>query len=470
MKSVSKWFGFLAIALAFASCSKKEEDKPEPKPDPTPEIIVPDKQEVTLKVGPEGATDLTLEVTATADWTASADESYNWIQFSPTSGSAGTTTINFVVSANDAEGARERSATFAVFQGTAVIYDVLVVQASPESKVHDGDLQFLQAIVEGKLLGDDTPEITDWVSSSDETLTSFPGFTFDRDSDGKIVIVEILQDAKLTAWPEEINLSNLELINQISNSLLAGKELPKTGNTPKLAIVKLSHAKMTGTIPQWLADSPQLAEMYFDDNDFYGALPHEWASKKIEVALIGTGSNGTFKGEDPYSGDTECPYLGYIVPAALDVILNTERTSQGDKTQMKLGGVKEGHWLGFEKGWGQTRYEKFDENAVAGDTSTWSDWRLLIGKIVNGDDTNTWAWYFSNMGYSAESGFKTFIPKEMLDWDQSTADAFTAAAKAAHDSKTPIDMSAFGKEVVRHDDSIDHGTVVDVDKDFWTAQ
>ena len=137
---------------------------------------------------------------------------------------------------------------------------------------------------------------------------------------------------------------------------------------------------------------------------------------------------------------------------------------------MKVGGVKEGHWLGFEKGWGQARYELFDPDAVKGDKTVWSDWRLLIGKIVDGDDTNTWASGFSNMGYAAESGYKTYIPKEMLDWDQSVADAFTAAAKAAHDAGTPIDMSQFGVVIEQHEDNIDKGTVVPVDGDFWKAQ
>ena len=471
MKVNLKWFGVMSVAILMAfACGKQ--DKPKDKTDDDTkkdEVIVPDKQEVTLQVGPEGSTTLTTDVEAYADWTVSPDENYKWISVSPESGSKGKTTLTFAVAANDAEGAKERTATFAVFQGEACIYDIAVVQASPEGKVHEGDLEFLQAIVAGKLLGEDTPNITDWVTAPDEELTAFQGITFDYD-EGKITVVAIGEDAPFVAFPEELNLPNVARIRQNNNSKLKGTLFPKVWNTPKLRHIALSHTKMTGSIPQGFADSPVLAEVYFDDTDFYGALPHVWASKVIEVMLLGSTNNTTFKGENPYDGDTECPYLGYIVPASLDVVLNTERVAQGDRTQMKVGGVKEGHWLGFEKGWGQARYELFDPDAVKGDKTVWSDWRLLIGKIVDGDDTNTWASGFSNMGYAAESGYKTYIPKEMLDWDQSVADAFSAAAKAAHDAGTPIDMSQFGVVIEQHEDNIDKGTVVPVDGDFWKAQ
>lgn len=474
MKFNLKWFGVLAIAfLTAVSCNNKQDpDKPDDpsKPDPGPEVVVPDKQELTLTVGPGGSTSLTTDIEAFADWTVSADENYKWISVSPTSGSKGKSTLTFAVAANTEEGAKERSASFAVFQGKDVIYDILVVQASPESKVAEGDLQFLQAIVDGKLLGEETPNITDWVTAEDGELTAFPGLVFGNDDNGKITVVEITEDAPFVAFPEVMRLPNVERIRQNNNSKLAGTLFPKEWDTPKLRHIALSHTKMTGTICDGFAASPVIAEIYFDDTDFYGALPHIWASKVMEVALISTARNGTFTGENPYEGDTECPYLGYIVPATLDVILNSERTAQGDKTQMKVGGVKEHHWLGFEKGWGQVRYELFDENAEKGNKEIWSDWRLLIGKIIDGDDTNTWAWYFSSMGYSADAGYKDFIPKKMLDWDQAEADRFTAAAKAAHDAGTPIDMSAFGVVVEQHDDNIDHGDVIPVDNDFWTLQ
>ena len=60
--------------------------------------------------------------------------------------------------------------------------------------------------------------------------------------------------------------------------------------------------------------------------------------------------------------------------------------------------------------------------------------------------------------------------RSSLDWDQSVADRFTAAAKAAHDAGTPIDMSEFGVVVEHHDDNIDHGEVIPIDDGFWTVQ
>ena len=172
-----KWFGVLALSfVVIASCNKPEAPKEDGKDTkPQDEVTVPDKQEVTLTVGPGGSTTLTTDIEAYADWTVSPDENYKWISVSPTSGSKGKSTLTFAVSANSEEGAKERSASFAVFQGTAVIYDILVVQSSPESKVAEGDLQFLQAIVAGKLLGDDTPTITDWITAEDAELTAFPG-------------------------------------------------------------------------------------------------------------------------------------------------------------------------------------------------------------------------------------------------------------------------------------------------------
>lgn len=476
MKVNLKWFGVMSVAILMAfACGKQ--DKPKDKTDDDTkkdEVIVPEKQEVTLQVGPEGSTTLTTDVEAYADWTVSPDENYKWISVSPESGSKGKTTLTFAVAANDAEGAKERTATFAVFQGEACIYDIAVVQASPEGKVHEGDLEFLKAIVDGKLLGEDTPNITDWVTTPDEELTAFPGFTFDYD-EGKITIVQI-DGAPLVGWPEEINLPNIRRIEQRGNERLRGKILPQSGSTPKLQYICLAATYVTGPFPKWIAESPELQIIFCDNCDFYGALPHDWASKKLEVALLAEGRNGTFTGENPYEGDTHSPYMGYMIPASLDVILNTERVAQGDKTQMKVGGVKEGHWLGFEKGWGQTRYELFDPDAVKGDKTVWSDWRLLIGKIVDGDDTNTWAYYYTNFGWSRtpnegqDVNYRTRINPEMLDWDQSVADAFTAAAKAAHDAGTPIDMSQFGVVIEQHEDNIDKGTVVPVDGDFWKAQ
>ena len=476
MKTTLKWLAALTLALSVTvSCKEKPAPEKPDTPDPGPEVIVPDKQVVNLTVSPLGTEELTTKIEAYDDWTVEPDENYKWVRVSPTSGSKGKNTLTFWVDAND--GKKEREAGFLVYQGKNLIYEIYVVQAKPEANVMAGDLEFLQAIVSGKLLGEngaDTPEITDWFTLTDEQISAFAGFTFEQ-IDGKWTIIQIGESAKFNALPETVELPNLNRFRQNGNSLLAGKLFPKVWKTPKLAHIALSHTKITGTIPQGLADCAALAEMYFDDTDFYGALPHIWASKNLEVALIGSVSNTSFKGEDPYDGDTECPYLGYIVPETLDMILNSNRKAQGDCTQMKLGGVKEGHWLGFEEGWGQERYEKFDPAAEKGNKAVWSPWRLLVGS--SSQDPDVWAWYFSNMGYFTitdgviTNPYKTYIPQQMLKWDQTVADAFTAAAKIAHDNHTPIDMTAFGKEPeVKHDDNIDKGNVVNVGGDFWAEQ
>ena len=109
----------------------------------------------------------------------------------------------------------------------------------------------------------------------------------------------------------------------------------------------------------------------------------------------------------------------------------------------------------------------FDPEAVAGNTEVWSIWRLLVGSADK--DPDVWPHNFSNMGYNDEN-MRTYIPRKMLDWDQSVADAFTAAAKAAHDAKIPIDMTVFGGEVKeKHEDSIASGEVI-TPTDFWAEQ
>ena len=91
MKVNLKWFGVMSVAILMAfACG--QQDKPKDKTDDDTkkdEVIVPDKQEVTLQVGPEGSTTLTTDVEAYADWTVSPDENYKWISVSPESGSKG---------------------------------------------------------------------------------------------------------------------------------------------------------------------------------------------------------------------------------------------------------------------------------------------------------------------------------------------------------------------------------------------
>jgi|GEM_PF-743160 len=462
-KNLLKLLALVAVVSVLPlSCNKPE---PEPKDDPG-KIVVPEEQDVNLAVNPAGGT-VELEITATDAWTVEKDENYKWISVSKESGEAGTETLVFTAEANT--GNRERSAMFYVMQGKSTIYSVFISQKKYEIPLGEGDYNFLKAIVDGNMFGADTPRITDWYSFDPSAEGfGFPGIDL-TNVDGKWYIVQILLDdssqPRMVDFPKEMVLLQCQKIRLNNQEDLKGVEIPTVWNTPKLAHIALSHTKMTGVIPQGLADDPCLSELYFDDTDFYGALPHVWATKVLEVCLMGSTSNTTFKGDDPYDGDNQCPYLGYMVPATLDVILNTERSAQTDKTQMKLGGVKEGHWLGFEEGWGQTRYEKFDPAAEKGNKSVWSNWRLLIGNTEA--DPDVWAYYFSNMGYDINQ-YKTYIPQQMMVWDQKVADAFTAEAKVCHAAKLPIDMTKFGKVVEeKPDDDIASGNVITVGDDFW---
>lgn len=460
----------LALAAIFSmplSCNKPSDEPDGPDVPDEPTIVVPEKQVLNQAIAPAGDT-YTVNVVATADWTVEADENYKWISVAPTSG-AKTDGTDIVFTATSNDSGRERSAMFYVMQGKDTIFEIFISQPKLAIPLGEGDYEFLKAIVDNKMLGPDTPTVDDWYTVDPGALFGDYGFTFTNE-DGVWYIETICQDgtpkATFVDMPAKMDLQYLVRIRFNGVATLAGKFLPQDWNTPKLSHIALSHTKMSGFIPKGFAASPMLSEIYFDDTDFYGALPHEWASKVIEVALIGSVSNTSFTGDDPYAGDDQCPYLGYMVPASLDVILNSQRTAQSDKTQMKLGGVKEGHWLGFEKGWGQVRYELFDPAAVAGDGSVWSDWRLLIGKEEA--DPDFWQYYFSNMGYDASYGYRTFIPKQMMDWDQSVADAFSAEAKACHDAGIPIDMTKFGKEVEETpDDDIAPGNVITPDV-TWT--
>ena len=462
-KNVLKLFTILAMVAVLPLSCKKPEPDPTPGPEPGPDPI--ETQAVTLTASSKGG-EVSLDITTTDAWTLEKDENYKWITPSAESGAAGETTLTFTATVNDS--GRERSAMYYVMQGDQTAYEILISQPKNEIPLGEGDYAFLKQIVDGNMLGDATPVVEDWFAFTGEEFSD-TGIEL-ANIDGKWFVVQICLDGgdspRMNNFPTEMVLLQCERIRLNNQTDLAGVEIPQVWNTPKLAHIALSHTMMTGFIPQGFADGASLSEIYFDDTDFYGALPHIWASKSLEVCLLGSVNNTTFKGDDPYAGDTECPYLGYLVPASLDVILNSERSAQSDCTQMKLGGVKEGHWLGFEEGWGQTRYEMFDEAAVPGDKTTWSEWRLLIGKAEC--DPDVWAWYFSNMGYTPVENYKTHVPFEMKAWDQSVADAFSAEAKICHDAGTPIDMTKFGKAPEeKHDDDIAAGNLIVVDDNVW---
>ncbi len=293
----------------------------------------------------------------------------------------------------------------------------------------EGTLAFLQAIVDGNMLGDQTPTITDW---TDLSQVYFPAISMEI-INNKLEICRIGDgESNFTDLPDVINLPELTVISIANNTKLAGKELPKEWNTPKLEYCQLALCNLTGTIPDGLASTtPNMHTLFLNGNKFYGALPHYWASGvnggsgKLECVILANVNNKNLSAELPIVATNESPGLGYMVPAMLDVKLNkwiNDDPSQGhenpsrDKTQIKLGGVFEQNYIGFEKGWGQERYVKYG-GGMPSDTATWNDHRLLIDE---------WAWYFSNMGYTDRC---MPIPHVMLDWDQAAAEAYTAEAK-----------------------------------------
>ena len=465
-----KLFAILAmVAVLPLSCKKPATEPDGPDGPDGPDKPTPIETQAASVTLPSGGGDATLEITTTGDWTLEKDENYKWLTVTPESGAEGTATLTFSADMNDT--GRERSGMFYVMQGDQTAYEILVSQPKNVIPLGEGDYAFLKQIVDNKYLGDSTPVVADWYAFTGE---EFSGTGIELvNIDGVWYVCSISIDPlaiSITGFPNTLQLPELEYFRIWDGSYgatLKGVEIPQDWKTPKLEYLCLSHTKMTGTIPQGLADSPSLAVMFLDDTDFYGALPHIWASKVLEIVMIGSTNNGSFKGDDPYDGDTECPYLGYMIPESLDVINITEIAYQNDQTQFKVGGIKEGHWLGFEKGWGQRRYESFDPEAVAGDKNVWSNYRLLIGN-PDIDPDNVWLWYVSNLGFTPVENYKTHVPFELLDWDQTVADAFTAEAKRCHDAGIPIDMTKFGKEVEETpDDDIAPGNVITPEVD-WT--
>lgn len=195
-------------------------------------------------------------------------------------------------------------------------------------------------------------------------------------------------------------------------------ELPQVWNTPKLAHLSIGNCGLTGVIPQGFADNPSIRDFYMPGNDFYGALPHEWAAAGLIETFDIRGSEG----------------LGYIVPKDLDVVFAWECTYQTDKSALKIGGAS-GNWLGFEYGWGQERYERYNLSADRGNETIWDDARLLNG-VAEGTtvydaatgteiaalEKDNWAWYYSDFGV---------VTKKMVEWNQADADAYTAQCRAA---------------------------------------
>ena len=294
----------------------------------------------------------------------------------------------------------------------------------------EGTYAFLKAIVDGNMLGDQTPTITDW---SNLSQINFPGITLGM-INNKLEIVRI-DNTPFVELPKVMNLPFLNYFF-ILNADLTGKVLPAEWNTPELTYCNFAQCGLTGTIPAGFAETtPKMHTAFINSNYFYGAWPHTWAAgvnggSGILECFVSANINNKSAGNQnklPIFQDdkgSENDGMGYMVPATLDVKLNkynNDDPSQGhanpsrDYTQIKLGGVFTQQYIGFEKGWGQERYVKYG-GGTANDTATWNNHRLLIDE---------WARYLSNMGYT---DMCMPIPTVMLDWDQAAADAWTAEA------------------------------------------
>lgn len=312
------------------------------------------------------------------------------------------------------------------------------------STFEEGTKAFLEHIIATEGYGLSTP-----TTLKNFAPAQYPGINFAQDGSGAYYIREIYYFGTGTgifsSFPSTINLPNCEqiYINCTDDGTdaatmadwmkcsLKGSELPTTWNCPKMWRVHLECTGMTGVISDSFAALPNLAVIFFRCNDFYGALPHNWASTKFE--RIGFTYNGA---------SADSPNLGYVLPASLDVILNSEKPNpprEGDLNMIQIcGSLNAANWVGFEKGWGQKRYVKFG-GGTQDDLDTWSDYRMLTegsadeiapGGLRNPNNAtdpkfiDSWgagAWWLNR--YEA-------IPKVMVEWNQADADAYTAAAKA----------------------------------------
>lgn len=444
---------FLAATLAVALVGCKEPEAPEAIAPIFPDGI--QVVEEVLTASPLGhtaddETPLTVAIEAEGSWKVEAVEDYEWISVIPESGE-GNATITFVI--EDNESGQDRLAEFEVFESFTATnaeavntgedttkdirtYSIIINQVKKESNLGDGTLAFLQAIVEGKMLGAATPNVDNWYVV-DET---FPSITMSMFEGGKMEIVAI-NGKDLIDWPEVLDLPELTDV-RVRDSQMQGKMLPQEWNSPKLKYITVAVCGLTGPIPEGLASSTAVCTHFLlDQNDFYGALPHFWASgtnggsgvcEGIILANVGNRKEAPEEGFENNDNDG----LGYMVPATCDVRLN-HLTENGDRnnsaefgfvdndgTAIKLGGVFQGNYIGFEKGWGQERYEAYDPDAVIGDKEIWSNYRAQSA-------AGGWAYYYSNLGFVNADGSLMYygVPQIMMEWDQSAADAYTASCK-----------------------------------------
>ena len=312
----------------------------------------------------------------------------------------------------------------------------------------EGDFEFLKWLVDNRAYGDVTPTLADLRSCN---FGEFVGISFGQDAAGKWYISEIYYFANVdnpsskifNSFPPTLDLPRLEriYINCTADGTdaatapewmkcpLKGSELPTEWNCPNLWGVHLECTGMTGVIPDSFATLPNLAVIFFRYNDFYGALPHDWASTSFECIRL------AYLGR---AGDS--PNLGYVLPASLDIILNSEKPDdprERDQNEIHIGHADNiANWKGYENGWGQKRYVKFGGGAE-GDLTTWSPYRKLTAgtaeEVAPGGLRNPKAtdigWYIDDWPAWYRCCVNC-IPETMVEWNQADADAFTAEMAA----------------------------------------
>ncbi|MBQ8335062.1 MAG: hypothetical protein IJY45_02625 [Tidjanibacter sp.] len=335
-------------------------------------------------------------------------------------------TLKFTISTNAGERVIFKALTKQLDFKAGKVKKIGLKASSAGTKVlGDDTFKFLRAIIDGNLMGAQTPVVNDWGSFN----VSFPGITI-AEVNGKLEVTRIW-GAPFTSLPAAIELPELTDFSCNGNANLNGKTLPKTWNTPKLVYANFAWCHMIGNIPEGLASTtPKLVQLFMDNNDFSGAWPHIWASGvnggtgELEVVIANGGNNG----------------MGYMIPATMDVALNAwvddnnwdagHTNTQGDKVQLKVS--DSGKYIGFEKGWGQQRYMKYAGGA-ADDIATWNDKRL-----VTSDTPGGW------------TVIPASIPRVMLDWDQAAADAYTKTGLLPGEEPTPMGegTKAFLKAIV----------------------
>ena len=124
MKTLHSFFTFalaMLVSLSFVACGGDDDPTtPTPPPTPTPssKIDIPTTENTKPVFSTEGGT-ATIKFTASQAWTASAtnDRASEWLTVSPSSGSAGSSTLTITTKDNDTYD--ERSASITIKSGTA---------------------------------------------------------------------------------------------------------------------------------------------------------------------------------------------------------------------------------------------------------------------------------------------------------------------------------------------------------------